>query len=154
MHTLPYPFVLPLRFIPDAVHTEVLARVVSHLLRGQPLAARLRELDEKTACIHITDAPCELYFLITDGRLRRAPRRQANVHIRGCLNDFWLLATRREDPDTLFFGRRLCIEGETETGVHLKNLLDSLEYDWEAHFRTVLGEPIGSVLMPLIRRFL
>lgn len=155
MHTLPYPFVLPLRFIPDAVHTEVLARVVSHLLRGQALAARLREIDGKTVCIHITDGSCELHFLIKDGRLHPAPQRQANVYIRGCLNDFWLLATRREDPDTLFFSRRLCLEGDTETGLHIKNLLDSLEYDWEAHFRTVLGEPVASVLGRLFRqRFL
>jgi hypothetical protein len=54
-----------------------------------------------------------------------------------------LLATRREDPDTLFFNRRLCIEGDTETGLHVKNLLDALEYDWESHFSAVLGAPIG-----------
>ncbi|MFQ5937436.1 MAG: SCP2 domain-containing protein [Acidiferrobacterales bacterium] len=155
LHTLPNPFVLPLRLIPDAVHTAALARVLSHLLRGQPLAARLRELDGKSVCIRITDAPCELHFLISDGRLHPAPRRQANVSIRGRLNDFWLLATRREDPDTLFFSRRLCVEGDTETGLHVKNLLDSLEYDWEAHFRTVLGEPVATVLGRLLRcRFL
>jgi predicted lipid carrier protein YhbT len=56
------------------------------------------------------------------------------------------LASRREDPDTLFFHRRLCIEGETETGLHVKNLLDALEYDWQAHFRDVFGEPLGSAV--------
>ncbi|MFQ5937189.1 MAG: SCP2 domain-containing protein [Acidiferrobacterales bacterium] len=149
MQMLPPPPVLPLRLVPDAVHTVALAQLLSHLLRGQPLAARLRELDGKLVSIDITDVPCRLPFLIRDGRLHAAAGAPADVYIRGRLNDFWLLATRREDPDTLFFNRRLCIEGETETGLHVKNLLDSLEYDWEAHFRDVFGEPFG----PTVSRF-
>lgn len=149
MSPLPHPLVLPLRLIPDGVHALVLAQVLSHLLRGQPLAARLCELDGKVVAIDITDVPCRLSFLIRHGRLHAAAGMPADVHVRGYLNDFWLLASRREDPDTLFFHRRLCIEGETETGLHVKNLLDSLEYDWEAHFRDVFGEPLGSAVSRL-----
>ncbi len=144
MRTLLNVLVVPWRLVPDIVHCAVLARIVSHLLRGQRLAARLCELEGKIVCIHITDAPSRLYFLIADGGLQPAPPVHADVTIRGCLEDFWLLATRREDPDTLFFNRRLCIEGDTETGLHVKNLLDALEYDWESHFSAVLGAPIGS----------
>lgn len=146
MLSLPTPPIWPLRFIPDVVHTVVLAGVFSHLLRGQPLAARLRELDGKTVCIHVNDVPCRLQFLILDGRLYPAPANEADVHIDGSLHAFWLLATRQEDPDTLFFSRRLSIEGETETGLHIKNLLDSLEYDWGAHFTAVLGQPLAAAL--------
>jgi predicted lipid carrier protein YhbT len=145
MPRLPQPLVMPLRLVPDGVHALVLAQILSHLLRGQRLAARLAELEGKVVGIDITDVPCQLSFLIRHGRLNAAGT-PADVHIRGCLNDFWLLASRREDADTLFFQRRLCIEGETETGLHVKNLLDSLEYDWEAHFRDVLGEPLGSAV--------
>lgn len=48
--------------------------------------------------------------------------------IRGSLSAFRTLAARRQDPDQLFFQRRLVIEGDTELGLALKNLLDSL--DW------------------------
>lgn len=41
--------------------------------------------------------------------------------------DFLLLLARREDPDTLFFCRRLVSEGDTELGLVVKNLLDALE---------------------------
>ena len=41
--------------------------------------------------------------------------------------DFLALALRREDPDTLFFGRRLLMEGDTELGLLVKNFLDALE---------------------------
>jgi len=41
--------------------------------------------------------------------------------------DFLMLALRKEDPDTLFFSRRLCMEGDTELGLLVKNTLDALE---------------------------
>lgn len=53
--------------------------------------------------------------------------------IRGSLAAFKTLAERRQDPDQLFFQRRLIIEGDTELGLGLKNLLDSL--DWQFSFR-------------------
>ena len=41
--------------------------------------------------------------------------------------DFVLLARRQEDPDTLFFSRRLSMEGDTELGLLVKNTLDAIE---------------------------
>lgn len=149
---LPHPLLLPLKFIPDAVHAEVLSRVFNHLLRGQPIAARLPELNGKSVCIHIKNAASEIHFRIEHGRLQPASPGRADVRISGAVEDFWQLATRREDPDTLFFSRRLCIEGDTETGVHIKNLLDALDYDWESHFRDVLGDTFGGAAFALFRR--
>ncbi|TNE78074.1 MAG: hypothetical protein EP339_04660, partial [Gammaproteobacteria bacterium] len=62
------------------------------------------------------------------GRLRivDAP---GEATIRGSLSAFVTLAERRQDPDQLFFQRRLVIEGDTELGLALKNLLDGLEWD-------------------------
>jgi predicted lipid carrier protein YhbT len=37
------------------------------------------------------------------------------------------MARREEDPDTLFFSRRLIMEGDTELGLVVKNTLDALE---------------------------
>jgi predicted lipid carrier protein YhbT len=34
---------------------------------------------------------------------------------------------REEDPDTLFFGRRLLMEGDTDLGLLVKNTLDGVE---------------------------
>jgi len=38
-------------------------------------------------------------------------------------------ALRREDPDTLFFTRRLVLEGDTALGLEIKNTLDALGWD-------------------------
>lgn len=51
---------------------------------------------------------------------------RADVTVRASLGDYVALALRREDPDSLFFARRLAIEGDTALGVALKNALDSL----------------------------
>lgn len=48
--------------------------------------------------------------------------------IRGSWPAFVRLALKKEDPDSLFFQRQLVIEGDTELGLGVKNLLDSL--DW------------------------
>jgi len=53
----------------------------------------------------------------------------AEATIRGSLSAFKTLADRKQDPDQLFFQRRLVIEGDTELGLALKNLLDSLDWD-------------------------
>ena len=148
----PHPLLLPLHLIPDVVHAELFARVFNHLLRGQLLAKRLREINGKSVCIHIRDAASELHFRIEHGRLRPATPEHTDVRISGKVEDYWQLATRREDPDTLFFSRRLCIEGDTETGVHVKNLLDALDYDWEAHFRDVLGDTLGAAAFAFFQR--
>jgi predicted lipid carrier protein YhbT len=141
---------LPFALFPERLHAELLARAFNHLMRGQRVGERLRALDSKTVCLHVTDAGCRLRLAIGgDGRLRAAEGLEADVTIRGATEDFLALATRREDPDTLFFHRRLAIEGDTETGLAIKNLLDAFEFDWEAHLEDVFGR---TPLAPLVAR--
>ena len=51
-----------------------------------------------------------------------------DVTVRATLPDYLALARRREDPDTLFFTRRLVLEGDTELGLEIKNALDALAW--------------------------
>ena len=50
-----------------------------------------------------------------------------DLTISASANDFMLLAQRKQDPDTLFFSRRLSMQGDTELGLVVKNALDALE---------------------------
>lgn len=143
---------LPLRLLPDALHAQLFARAFNHLMRGQTLARRLPALDGKVVRIEISDIPNRIDFAIHGERLQAAQGRAPDVTIRGPLADFWKLAARAEDPDTLFFQRRLSIEGDTETGLHVKNLLDALDYDLEAHVYAVLGERLAAPLLGMLRR--
>lgn len=145
MHLVQKQFLISLRVIPDKIHTQLIACCINHILRGQELKNRLCELEGKSVCINIKDAQTRLHFLIQGGHLKSAPDKIPNVTITGNITDFWQLAIHKEDPDTLFFRRSLNIEGETETGVHIKNILDSLEYDWNAHFDEVLLPPVARI---------
>lgn len=52
----------------------------------------------------------------------------ADVTLSASLADYWQIARRQEDPDTLFFQRRLSMTGDTELGLTLKNLMDATDF--------------------------
>jgi predicted lipid carrier protein YhbT len=150
------PLSLLLRTLPNGLHSELISRLLSHLLKGQYMAEQLVDLDGKRLGIGINDTRTELLFRIEGKRIvRQPPQPNApswDVRISGNLADFWLLASRKEDPDTLFFNRTLAIEGETEAGLYLKNLLDALEFDSQAHLDAVLGKRLGAMAGKLLSR--
>lgn len=81
-----------------------------------------------------------------DGRIRLSsvgflPVLQSapEVTIRACAWDYYRLARRLEDPDTLFFSRRLTIDGDTELGLLVKNTLDAI--DWSR-----MPGPLGAAI--------
>lgn len=150
------PLSILLRSLPDNVHSELLSRLFNHMLRGQYMAEQLYDLDGKRLAILIKDTRTELLFRIRGNRIVREPRGRAaqpwDVRISGNLADFWLLASRTEDPDTLFFNRTLAIEGETEAGLYLKNLLDAMDFDLQLHLEAVLGKRLGEKMGRMLNR--
>ena len=70
----------------------------------------------------------------------------ADLEIGADLRDFIALAKREQDPDTLFFARRLSMEGDTELGLLVKNTLDAIEVPftelgWQALSRLLAALP-------------
>lgn len=135
-----------LKTLPDRLHSELLSRLFNHLLQGQYMREQLDDLEGKRLVIRISDSNAELGFLIRGRRLLRCAVSDWDVRISGKLESFLLLASRAEDPDTLFFNRTLALEGETEAGLYLKNLLDAFDFDGQAHLEAVFGKRIGRVL--------
>lgn len=139
-----------LRTVPDAVHAEVFSQIMNRVLAAQGLEAELDGLEGRRVRLEVADSGNAWQFRISHGALLRdSASVPADVTIRGGVADFLLLVTRAEDPDTLFFERRLSLEGETETGLRVKNLLDSLEVDWDAQLRHALGERVAARLTAL-----
>lgn len=54
---------------------------------------------------------------------------EADVSFSADASDLLMIAARKQDPDTLFFQRRLVIEGDTELGLYVKNLMDAIELE-------------------------
>ncbi|MBB3230709.1 ubiquinone anaerobic biosynthesis accessory factor UbiT [Halomonas stenophila] len=74
----------------------------------------------------IADLGLILTLSLSERRLVRCEA-PGEATLRGGWREFLSLATRREDPDSLFFQRRLSLEGDTELGLMVNNLLDGRE---------------------------
>lgn len=128
--TLPRPLALPLSLIPPLAHSGVLVALLSRLFAPELLDGEMDFLEGKICLIRVRDARISYYLTMEHGSLKAAPAKcSEDVSIEGDIYDFLLLATRQEDPDTLFFNRRLRLGGSTELGLYIKNFLDSLEFE-------------------------
>ena len=83
------------------------------------------DFEGRTLRLEIQNSDLGVTFGFWQGRLR-VLEGPGEATIRGSWTAFRELAERRLDPDQLFFQRRLVIEGDTELGLRLKNVLDSL----------------------------
>ncbi|MEZ5615545.1 MAG: SCP2 sterol-binding domain-containing protein [Rhodocyclaceae bacterium] len=89
----------------------------------------LQPLTGKLVCLRVTDGGLTLLFTLTEQGFRpAADSARPDLIISAKTRDFIALALREEDPDTLFFSRRLLMEGDTDLGLLVKNTLDAV--DW------------------------
>lgn len=78
--------------------------------------------------LSVADAGVAFNFVWTKGGVVAGRDHvEPDLTISASAYDFYLLSRRQEDPDTLFFSRRLVMEGDTELGLMLKNTLDAME---------------------------
>ena len=104
----------------------VAAAVAVNLWLGETVSgASLPAARGKIVTICVRDAGLRLTFAIEGAGIIARGNARPDVTISAIANDFLALMLRREDPDTLFFSRRLLIEGDTELGLLLKNALDA-----------------------------
>jgi predicted lipid carrier protein YhbT len=120
---------LPLKFTPFALQRQVLQQVLSWQLRQALADGELDFLEGRWLKIEVSDLSLTWLMSVQESKLVIAERGEADVSFSGNANDLILIAARKEDPDTLFFQRRLRIEGDTELGLYVKNLMDSIDLD-------------------------
>ena len=112
--------------VPLVLKRQLVERLLNRTF-AEPLAeGDFDALAGRRVCLHVEDLGVVL-TLTLEGEQFLLTTDQGEATIRGGWREFLCLATRREDPDALFFQRRLVIEGDTELGLTVKNLLDSRE---------------------------
>jgi len=87
-------------------------------------------LEGRTFLVEVLDTGGRACFTCRDGLFRplfSAPQ-TPDLCFRANLSAFMQMIARQEDPDTLFFSRELSIEGDTELGLVVKNMLDAMEW--------------------------
>lgn len=131
---------VPASLIPRALPTTLLARTVNRLMESQHLAQRMEEIEGSKICLQVRDMDMQLYFEVKGSRLRPSEDKDWDMRITGTLYHFLVLATRSEDPDTLFFNRSLVLEGKTEVGLYVKNLIDAVDLGIDQQLEALTGK--------------
>ena len=144
---------LPLGLIPGKVHSTAVVILLNRVFASALREGELDFLQGRTLRVHVRDMRLEFCLSLVQGRLVAGRKgRLPDLSISGNLHAFLLLAARREDTDTLFFQRRLCMEGDTELGLEVKNFLDAR--DLEAHWFSHQLEELLQKALPLYERVL
>lgn len=125
---LPGRLLRPLGMLPLGLTQQSFILLCNQAFATALAAGELDFLDGRALGLCVLDAGIELTLGGQGRRLvAHATARRADARISGDAHAFLQLISRREDPDTLFFQRRLRIEGDTELGLHVKNFLDAWE---------------------------
>jgi O2-independent ubiquinone biosynthesis accessory factor UbiT len=92
--------------------------------------ADLAPLAGRRLRLRVTDAGMTLDFGLTERGFRPLPGgARPDLTLSATVRDYIALALREEDADTLFFSRRLIMEGDTDLGLLVKNTLDAVDWD-------------------------
>jgi len=127
---LPRILSLPMRLVPGRLHGIMAARLLEQVFAAQKSDGELDFMEGRSIRIRVLDARIELSLAANAAGFESLPlTHTADLVIEGKTYDYLLLITGREDPDTLFFQRRLRMSGDTALGVHLKNFLASVDLD-------------------------
>lgn len=144
------PFPKPLARVVARLPSWPASRVFA-LLGNLAAWPALKELDWSAAqgrrfCVQVRDTGMRLYFSVGAQGFQAEKNGLADVTFTATAADFARLALRLEDPDTLFFNRRLLIEGDTDLGLMVKNMLDGVELETAAQ---AMPAGLGRVVMRL-----
>ena len=126
----PKMLALPISMIPFGIQQKLLHPLLANVFCEAIEDDDLEFLQDKWLKVVITDLQLTWYISFAGNKLVVAEScEKEDVIFSGAANEFILIAGRKEDPDTLFFQRRLSIQGDTELGLEIKNLLDNIDFD-------------------------
>ncbi|WP_171909753.1 ubiquinone anaerobic biosynthesis accessory factor UbiT [Aquisalimonas asiatica] len=117
-----------MQLMPAAALEIIVASLSTRVLRQQIADGALDLLSGRAIRIVIRDPDVSLRLTLRDGRIVPAPAGQdAAATVTAFAEDLVLVMAQRVDPDTLFFHRRLGVQGDTALGLAVKNVLDSVD---------------------------
>ena len=125
---VPAPIATLISQLPATPPSLAFSLVANRLLWPALQTLDWRPLVGRRYAIRVKDLGLSLRFIVSQ-RGFAPDNGLPDLTISASARDFLLLLSRREDPDPLFFSRRLLSEGDTELGIIVKNLLDALDLE-------------------------
>lgn len=128
--TLPAPLARIGRHLPQWPHATALCLALNAAARlGVLPADELAALEDKHFAVEVMDSGGVARFGVRNGWfVPDFAEVTPDLFFRAKLAAYLQLLNRQEDPDTLFFQRALVVQGDTELGLRVKNMLDAV--DW------------------------
>lgn len=129
LETLLKGAVLPLKVMPLWAEAIWVGAFIAVQVEMNPnLKERLIEIDDKVFLFEAKDIGKSFYLHIKDKDIKIIPHmnRVPDCIMRGDIKVLLDIFTGKEDPDTVFFSRKLEINGDTAAAIHLKNILSSV----------------------------
>ncbi|MGF1691374.1 ubiquinone anaerobic biosynthesis accessory factor UbiT [Photobacterium kagoshimensis] len=121
---------IPAKVMPFAVQQKMMLEGLSLVFKEALDDGDFEFLEDRWLKVEVRDLGLQWFISFQNEKLVVSQHvEQEDVSFSGECNDLVLIAARKEDPDTLFFQRRLRIEGDTELGLEVKNLMDSIDLD-------------------------
>ncbi len=115
---------------PFFIQKNIAEKILAKLMAEQIDMGDFDILEDKWLQLKVNDMELTFFLSFAENKLVLSNQvSQADVCFSGDAKEFVLLASRTEDPDTLFFQRRLVIEGDTELGLHIKNSIDGIDFE-------------------------
>ncbi len=126
--TVPAPIGAALARLPAYPGSMLLVTALNLVLARQLPGDVTQLLQGRRFRIEVRDARLNFDFIWRGGMFRPvSPGAAPDLTLSANAHDFVRLARRLDDPDTLFFNRRLSMQGDTELGLVVKNALDAME---------------------------
>lgn len=127
---VPFLVAKPFSLLPKSLARLPTQHALNVMFAEQLAEGELDFLSKRIVTVQVDDIDVLFSLTLAEGKLRVLRTAQdGDLRISGSAYAFLQLATRTEDADTLFFRRHLSTSGDTELGLYVKNLLDSMDLD-------------------------
>lgn len=129
VHAAPSLLSVPVKLAPFALKRQVLEQLLRWQFQQALADGELAFLEGRWLSIEVRDIGLRWFTSVENEQLIVRESAAADVSFSADASDLLMIAARKQDPDTLFFQRRLVIEGDTELGLYVKNLMDAIELE-------------------------
>ncbi len=110
------------------IASAALATTLNVFLRRKLPDEIFERLAGREVAIEVKEPTLRVSFRVAGRRfVPMRPSGAPYLRLRASARDLMRIAAREEDADTLFFHRRLVVEGDTEAALLVKNTLDAIE---------------------------
>ncbi len=147
LSSLPSPFAL----IPSALSNRAIVAMFNQIFKEAISVGDLDFLENNWVLIKVTDINLSFALSLKNNMLIVGDNQQEYdlcISAKAC--HFLSMVAKKKDPDTLFFQRKIKMQGSTELGLYVKNFLDAFEV--ESHWFSYRTEQVLQKSYPLLEK--